>query len=91
VKLGDIVKVKVLEVSAARKPIAGQRFNDGQMTSRGPAKQDNGGGAFAEAMHRAVDGERPGVDGTGETSHDETDIGFEFRRQFTRDDNPAKR
>jgi len=55
VKLGDIVKVKVLEVSGARKPIAAQRFNDGQMTSRGPAKQDNGGGAFAEAMHRAVD------------------------------------
>ena len=52
-KLGDIVKVKVLEVRAARKPIAAQRFNDGQMMSRG---QDNGGGAFAEEMHRAVEG-----------------------------------
>jgi transcriptional accessory protein Tex/SPT6 len=30
VKLGDIVKVKVLEVSAARKPIAAQRFTTGR-------------------------------------------------------------
>src|SRR5579863_1422387 len=33
----------------------GPRFNDKQMTSRGPAKPDNGGGAFAEAMRRAAE------------------------------------
>jgi uncharacterized protein len=78
VKPGDIVKVKVLEVDAARKRIAltlrmddpvgakagikaerqptgrGPRVSDKQMTSRGSAKQDSGGGAFAEAMRRAA-------------------------------------
>ncbi len=33
----------------------GPRFNDRQMTSRGPAKQDSGGGALAEAMRRAAE------------------------------------
>ncbi len=33
----------------------GPRFNENQMTSRGPAKPDNGGGAFAEAMRRAAE------------------------------------
>jgi uncharacterized protein len=33
----------------------GPRFNDKQMTSRGPAKQDSGGGALAEAMRRAAE------------------------------------
>jgi protein Tex len=33
----------------------GQRFNDRQMTSRGPATRDSGGGAFAEAMRRAAE------------------------------------
>ncbi len=33
----------------------GPRFNDRQMTSRGPAKQDGGGGALAEAMRRAAE------------------------------------
>jgi uncharacterized protein len=33
----------------------GPRFNDKQMTSRAPAKPDNGGGAFAEAMRRAAE------------------------------------
>jgi uncharacterized protein len=33
----------------------GPRFNDRQMTSRGPAKQDSGDGAFAEAMRRAAE------------------------------------
>jgi protein Tex len=74
VKPGDIVKVKVLEVDAARKRIAltlrmddpvgakggvkadrGPRFNDKQMTSRGPAKPDSSGGALAEAMRRAAE------------------------------------
>jgi uncharacterized protein len=33
----------------------GPRFNDRQMTSRGPATQDGGGGAFADAMRRAAE------------------------------------
>ena len=33
----------------------GPRFNDRQMTSRGPAKADNGGGALADAMRRAAE------------------------------------
>jgi uncharacterized protein len=33
----------------------GPRFNDRQMTSRGPAKQDSGDGALAEAMRRAAE------------------------------------
>ncbi|WP_298259892.1 Tex family protein [Bradyrhizobium sp.] len=33
----------------------GPRFNDKQMTSRGPARPDIGGGAFAEAMRRAAE------------------------------------
>ena len=33
----------------------GPRFNERQMTSRGPARQDSGGNAFAEAMRRAAE------------------------------------
>jgi uncharacterized protein len=38
-------------------PDRGPRFNDKQMTSRGPAKQakDDNGGALAEAMRRAAE------------------------------------
>ena len=36
-------------------PDRGPRFNEKQMTSRGPAKPEGGGGALAEAMRRAAE------------------------------------
>lgn len=36
-------------------PDRGPRFNEKQMTSRGPTKPESGGGAFAEALRRAAE------------------------------------
>jgi protein Tex len=49
-RMDDPVGAKADRPQANRGP----RFNDKQMTSRGPAKQDSGGGALAEAMRRAA-------------------------------------
>ena len=50
-RMDDPVGAKADRPQADRGP----RFNDRQMTSRGPAKQDSGGGALAEAMRRAAE------------------------------------
>ena len=50
-RMDDPVGAKADRPQADRGP----RFNDRQMTSRGPAKPDSGGGALAEAMRRAAD------------------------------------
>ena len=50
-RMDDPVGAKADRPQADRGP----RFNDRQMTSRGPAKRDNGGGALAEAMRRAME------------------------------------
>jgi protein Tex len=50
-RMDDPVGAKADRPNADRGP----RFNDRQMTSRGPSKQDSGGGAFAEAMRRAAE------------------------------------
>jgi uncharacterized protein len=50
-RMDDPVGAKADRPQADRGP----RFNDRQMTSRGPAKQDGGGGALAEAMRRAAE------------------------------------
>jgi uncharacterized protein len=49
-RMDDPVGAKADRPQADRGP----RFNDKQMTSRGPAKQDSGG-ALAEAMRRAAE------------------------------------
>ena len=50
-RMDDPVGAKADRPQADRGP----RFNDRQMTSRGPAKQDSGGSALAEAMRRAAE------------------------------------
>jgi protein Tex len=50
-RMDDPVGAKADRPQADRGP----RFNDRQMTSRGTAKQDSGGGALAEAMRRAAE------------------------------------
>ena len=50
-RMDDPVGAKADRPQADRGP----RFNDRQMTSREPAKQDSGGGALAEAMRRAAE------------------------------------
>ena len=50
-RMDDPVGAKADRPQADRGP----RFNDRQMTSRGPARQDSGGGALAEAMRRAAE------------------------------------
>jgi uncharacterized protein len=50
-RMDDPVGAKADRPQADRGP----RFNDRQMTSRGLAKQDSGGGALAEAMRRAAE------------------------------------
>ena len=50
-RMDDPVGAKADRPQADRGP----RFNDRQMTSHGPAKQDSGGGALAEAMRRAAE------------------------------------
>jgi uncharacterized protein len=50
-RMDDPVAAKADRPQTARGP----RFNDRQMTSRGPARQDSGGGALAEAMRRAAE------------------------------------
>ena len=50
-RMDDPVGTKADRPQADRGP----RFNDRQMTSRGPAKKDSDGGAFAEAMRRAAE------------------------------------
>jgi protein Tex len=50
-RMDDPVGAKADRPQADRGP----RFNDRQMTSRGPTKQDSGGGALAEAMRRAAE------------------------------------
>ena len=50
-RMDDPVGAKADRPQADRGP----RFNDRQMTSRGPAKQDSGSGALAEAMRRAAE------------------------------------
>jgi uncharacterized protein len=50
-RMDDPVGAKAERVQADRGP----RFNEKQMTSRAPAKQETGGGAFAEALRRAAE------------------------------------
>jgi len=50
-RMDDPVGAKADRPQADRGP----RFNDRQMTSGGPARQDSGGGALAEAMRRAAE------------------------------------
>jgi uncharacterized protein len=50
-RMDDPVGAKAERPQADRGP----RFNDRQMTARGPSKQDSGGGALAEAMRRAAE------------------------------------
>ncbi len=50
-RMDDPVGAKADRPQADRGP----RFNDRQMTSRGLARQDSGGGALAEAMRRAAE------------------------------------
>ena len=50
-RMDDPVGAKADRPQADRGP----RFNDRQMTSRAPSKQDSGGGALAEAMRRAAE------------------------------------
>ncbi|MGM4991606.1 Tex family protein [Tardiphaga sp. 841_E9_N1_2] len=50
-RMDDPVGAKADRPQADRGP----RFNERQMTSRAPAKQESGGGAFAEALRRAAE------------------------------------